>query len=261
MQKLGIASFSENVSYLSSMAKKAPLSALHKPVHPILSLVLIFIGLAGFVGIVALALRSSQYPQHQIYQTHPLAPTPTQPVIDTRNIHYQTQTYISHDLGISFDYVSSSINPEQVKEVDNKVYLYNSRTQKDDPTSGKYVEVFSKNPSDTLADAIRKQVLQGYSATECNVKYAAPYWPYHPDYETATILYSGYDGSDTPNPNAAKCPAIYTRTHGISYFAMDKNHPDKFVFFKIGQDNIPATIKCTGVGCSTAWDETFRFTY
>lgn len=52
---------------------------------------------------------------------------------------------------------------------------------------------------------------------------------------------------------ARKCPQDYVRTNGISFFAMDPNHPTSFAFFSIGQYAI------TGDSQNNTWQDTFKF--
>lgn len=51
----------------------------------------------------------------------------------------------------------------------------------------------------------------------------------------------------------------YNRSAGIVYFMMDTNHPDKFVFFSVGQDNFLGK-PTTENGLTTTWNQTIRFT-
>ena len=113
-QRLGIASLSENVSYLFSMTKKPLLNTLHKPVRPILSLVLILIGLVGFVGIIALALRSNQKPSPSSLQYQAqLPPTATPTPVDTST----WKTYTDWKYGFSI-----KLPPEFASYIPGKGY-------------------------------------------------------------------------------------------------------------------------------------------
>ncbi len=243
------------------MAKKSLANMLHKPVHPVIAIsvslcVVLLIGASPFITRALSRVDFSFTPPPKITYVNitPLPNITSTPNVPT--VTYTQNTFTSPDLGISFEYIPAYNQPIHVQEVGNRVYL---NVPGNEPPSGKFVEVFSKNSSDSLADAVKKQFLQGYSATDCYVKYGVPYWPYQPDYATATISYPGYNGTDIPNPNAAKCPAIYTQINGASYFAMDKNHPNKFVFFNIGQDNILGQSP-TANGRTITWDQTLRFT-
>ena len=114
--------------------------------------------------------------------------------------------------------------------------------------------MFNKDPELSLIDAIKKQILSGYSETDCIVTMYtnSPEPLENPSYQTAWI--------DIPHTAttrmqldalAAKCPP-YTKVFGTSYFMMDPQHPNKMLFIKDGQDNIPS-----GVGGLT-WDGTIK---
>lgn len=170
--------------------------------------------------------------------------------------------FVSQKLGIGFSYASAL--PEQpdsiikTLEEGDKVYVYAASITKN-PQDGQWVEVFQKDPNLTLADAIKKQFLANYSSADCFVSLQSRY----PDsvklpdnYEVAEISYPA--PSDTTAPgwaNADKCPQMYTTTNGISYFAMDKNHPDKYAYFSIGQYGIPSGT----TNKQSMWQDTFRF--
>src|SRR6266699_2082148 len=80
------------------------------------------------------------------------------------------KTFTSPNLGISLDYATGPDNQRVlVKQIGNKVYLYIDYTKKGDPTTGKFVEVFSKNPADALTEAVKKEFLQGYSSESCPI--------------------------------------------------------------------------------------------
>jgi hypothetical protein len=82
---------------------------------------------------------------------------------------------------------------------------------------------------------------------------------YPPTYETATITFPYDQNAAGVNQEyiaaSEKCPPIYTPTNYVAYFAMHKNHPDKFVFFKIGQVPLPPAAP-TG---KKTLDETIQF--
>lgn len=120
-----------------------------------------------------------------------------------------------------------------------------------------FVEVFNKNPQLSLTDALRQQFLAGYSEADCSIVY--PYRPGDPkedmSYQTATIqiVRRTADTWRQLDAKLAKCPAGYTESgRGILYFMMDPKHPNKLLFLKIGQDNLPS-----GVG-GLMWDGTIK---
>src|SRR5258708_7332293 len=96
--------------------------------------------------------------------------TPPTHVLYNQEAQSNYKTFISTDLGISFQYEGGIYkNPVLVKQIGNRVYLYLNCTGKEDPTSGKFVEVLSNNPNDSLSDAIKKQFLQGFSTKDCPI--------------------------------------------------------------------------------------------
>jgi hypothetical protein len=156
-------------------------------------------------------------------------------------------TYSSDNLDISFTY-----NPDQdadgtadtaVKEMNGKVYVYYAASSAE---QGQWVEQFPKDPKDSLTVAITKKFLTNYPSKDCfsqtlqdfyksfgvtaptldaNIQEAVIAFPRPADDTNADDFFAA----------AAKCPATYTETNGISYFWMDTNHPDKYYFFSIGQ--------------------------
>jgi hypothetical protein len=117
--------------------------------------------------------------------------------------------------------------------------------------SGFSVEVFDKNPEQSLQDVIRQQFLTGYPANDC---YVLPqqYGPssVHRNYQTAVIAHSRPTSPRTVFDAAAKCPK-YVSGNGLRYFMMDVKHPGKLLFVSIGHDNIPS-------GIGGTWDMTIR---
>lgn len=155
--------------------------------------------------------------------------------------------YVSPRLGVTFLYMPK---PDQytndtasVKEDGDKIYIYMNQlakvTQQGDYKSGQWIQVFDKDKSQTLADAIKQKFLTNYSEKDCfvtetleQVKAKFP-----ASFESAIISYPKPTG-DQGLPfwtNADKCPQVYSETNGISYFLMDKNHPEKFAFLSVGQ--------------------------
>lgn len=165
------------------------------------------------------------------------------------------RTYISEKFGISFKYLYSMGDDEtmEVKELGNKIYVYSSNYSYD---TGQYVEIFSKEPNDTLTEAIKKQFLEGYLESDCEVYIKNDeYYPknYPENYEVASIRVTG-DFNDLGEwyELLKNCPPTYTESNGRSFFLSDKNNPDKFLFFFIGQYPISASNNLT-------WEETVRF--
>lgn len=151
----------------------------------------------------------------------------------------------SKTLGISIHFARSDNGAEfAAREIGDKVYVYMKSTQ---PESGQWVQTYSKPSKTSLEDAIRMQVLQGYSLNDCLVKlvsdpnkgsgaavlpgiqYAMITLPQSPDDDMAAI-----------QAKAEKCPQPYAAVGGLAYFMATSAAPDRFVFFSIGQYMIPA---------------------
>lgn len=169
------------------------------------------------------------------------------------------QSYTSQKLGISFNYFTgvdkSGDNQTGVKvlEEGDKIYVY---LPYDKPEQGQSVEVFAKDPKDTLSEAITKKFLGGISPKDCFVEAvhgAISVLPASSSLVAAIINYPPPSSPDAPFwQNSDKCPAGYSATNGISYFLMDKNHPDRFMYLNIGQYAI------LGDGNGDTWQQTIR---
>jgi hypothetical protein len=170
------------------------------------------------------------------------------------------KTYVSQNLGISFSYKEKYDNGEIIstKELGNKIYVYSSVMK---PEQGQYIEVFSKDPHDTLEAAITKMVLSGYSTSDCKITTGSKnlsgssFFPL-PGYVFATISIPNTTYVNDPSelePELKKCPIHYVSYGGLAYFVADQNHPNKFVFFSIGQYAI------TGDTENNTWQDTLKF--
>lgn len=169
--------------------------------------------------------------------------------------------FSSDKLGISFLYAklgetgnnSTKVN---VREIGNKVYVYVNNIANAKPESGQYVEVFQKNPTDSLEQAIKKQFLSGISENDCFIRISTDK-NLPSNFTKATI---GYPLPTNTNEQPAfyygeKCPENYRESNGISYFLADKNNPNKFLYFSIGQYGIGAETSNN----STMWQDTIKF--
>jgi len=172
----------------------------------------------------------------------------------------QTKLYISEKLGIQFNYKPTYYDSTiSVKEVGNKIYVYDTRQNAE---NGQYLELFTKNPNDSLSEAVNAQFLTGYSKTDCYVVVSpnndgtsTGVNAYPESYERVTISYPvNTDPNDFPFKNAEKCPPTYTKSNGISYFLGDKQQTlDKYIFVSIGQYAIDAGID------NKLWQATIKF--
>ncbi len=164
-------------------------------------------------------------------------------------------TFQSQTLGIRFNYLSKQDDVNfAAKEVGDKVYVYMTNT---DPTTGQYVQVFPKSPGQSLVDAIKVQVLKGYSLQDCipitiNDPNRGFSEPASYDFAAITLPFGAKDTQEEIQTRAAKCPQPYAAVGGLAYFLADTQHPDKFLFFSIGQYYIPA-------GNNQPWQTTIQF--
>ncbi len=147
-------------------------------------------------------------------------------------------TYTSQVLGISFMYLPHQ-GGETVGtfESGDKVYVFAGNTP---PTQGQWVQVFQKAANDSLEDAIKKTLMKNYSPQDCLVvKTSNPVGGQTnpPSYVFAKIDVPHLANEPLPTltAKAQKCPQPYTAFGGIAYFMQDTNHPDRFLFFSIGQ--------------------------
>lgn len=188
-------------------------------------------------------VQNSTTPTPTESATYTPTPTPTVQANPNANV------FSSAKLGISFDYAKLAYDSKKVgvKEEGNKVYIFMEGT---DPNSGQWVEVFSKSKTDSLTDAIKKKFLVGYPEADCQVEEKSA-----PPNQTAQIVVPADpgEGMDTLSAKWEKCPATYTSTNGLSYFLMNQDHKDKFVYFSIGQYGIPS-----GTG-DVPWQDTIKF--
>ncbi len=216
----------------------------------------VLIGILILVFIVLFPLFQKQ-PSNEVAIIHTPTLTPTPSFALTPTSSQNIQTFTSPDLGVSFTYNDNSVwdgKPVQVKEIGNRVYLY---AWDENPKDGRFIEVFSKNPNNSLPDAITKRFLQGYSIQDCHIMTANLAKIY---YERGGFVYAQIGPVEPQNeieslPQlAAKCPPIYTTINSLKYFLMDKAHPNTFLFFNMGQD----TIDSGRTDEILSWDQTIQ---
>ncbi len=224
-------------------------------------IVLLLVGAVLVVGLVggAYYLGQKQSPT----PASPVVPAPTIPPIPIRMVVPPVETptdpnvkvFTSSDLGVSFNYLEKQ-NGEVfgAKQIGSKVYVYQTKFP---VTQGQYIEVFSKTSGDDLKTAIEKKFLANYSKNDCFAEITKN--PVAGQTVPATFVLaqiavptSPNDGMEQLSAKWDKCPSPYTATNGIAYFATDTQHPDKFVFFSIGQYAIDA-------GPSLPWQSTLKF--
>ncbi len=166
--------------------------------------------------------------------------------------------YKDEEYNISFQYPESETFGGKtlkwlVKKVDNKIYLYADHMGSH--TEGQYVEMFEKEEKDSLEQAIEKKFLSEHSKEECFVSKGKLINSQYPEsYDFVSGIDYDRKGQE-PWENKYNCPVPYTNSNGVAYFIMDKDDPDRFAFFSIGQYGIPSANE----GVDILWQDTFRF--
>ncbi len=238
------------------MSHKTKIRQATQRLRHVFPLVLVIVGMLALAGSFTKVFQQNTNPS-----TYTPLPTPL-----------PHTTYTSSKLGISFDYIP--VFPNGIgqyfftKEIGDTVYLYwvpgaNQPFSGSDPEflqtiapGSKFVEVFNKDPQQSLTGAIKQQFLTGYAESDCFVniqRYSRPIA--EEAYQTAIIDFPHKAGHQTRKQLealVAKCPSHVNSFDFIRYFIMDPKHPDKLLFVTIGQDNLPS-----GVGGST-WDKTLK---
>lgn len=171
------------------------------------------------------------------------------------------QTYQNEEYGFEVKYPKDNI---KIKQIDDTFYIAYSNFG-DITEQGQFVRIFTKNNKDSLKQAIEKKFLENYSKEDCFLlenkdlnKYLENKYDKYPESYILmpAISYPKDKYSESQNnPWFNKCPRVYSQSNGISYFLMDNNHPDKFVFFSIGQYSISAPLEDVEI----FWQDTFRF--
>lgn len=155
-------------------------------------------------------------------------------------------SFSSPSLGIGFFYPQKvqNIQSIDVKESGNKAYVFMTNME---PEEGQSVEVFSKNPDDSLSDAISKHFLAGKEEEKCFVTTTKK----EGTITTAIIDFpeDQAEGLEGMSEMTAYCSEDYAKTNGIRYFWYDSEYPSLYLFFNIGQYGIP-------VSESQSWQDT-----
>lgn len=230
--------------------------------------VVLTIFLVILISGVGYLFYQNQLLKNQAYQTSSPAPSVITPsptaesTIPGDSYTENTTTpgqkkYVSPQLGISFLYsvidVIDNKTEFTTKEMGNKVYIHPPGSSYE---TGQYIEVFKKDPNQTLEQAIKATFLENYSEEKCLVSVEQLSTIYPSSYTKARIEAVGYSNSTSMQEMSEKikeCPKIYTQSGGVAYFLMDENHPDKFVFFSIGNDTISSGTD------DLTWQDTIEF--
>ncbi len=108
------------------------------------------------------------------------------------------------------------------------------------------IEVFVKDSSQSITEAIEEQFLKDYDSSECfAVLYDDPGNPFYDSeriemgYQMAAISYPKPESNDQASPswkNSINCPQDYAEANGVRYFLTNDTHPETLLFVDIGQD-------------------------
>jgi hypothetical protein len=176
----------------------------------------------------------------------PVKVTPVFPPITNPNL----VRFTSEKLGVSFTYLKSQ-NGQTIsaKEINDKIYVYFDNTE---PSSGQYAMVMGKDKSQTMEDAIKMQILNGYSPTDCVIQPATQYVPAGFQALEIVVPFDPNATQDEIVAKSEKCPTAFTAMGGMAYFVEDPNHPDKMIFLSIGQYLIQSE------GNNVGWQNTLQ---
>ncbi len=172
----------------------------------------------------------------------------------TNQVNSTTQRYVSESYGVAFNYSPSDVtfngtyNPPLEK--DDRIYVGGS--------NGQWVQVFSKDPNQSIEDAIRVRFLSGIDSKVCYVQKASYQDQIKaPNVSAFTISYPiNTEGEDPWWLYADKC-GVYATTNGISYFYYNSLFPDRFYYFSIGQYAILSGLTDTLTDNVLTWQQTF----
>lgn len=174
-----------------------------------------------------------------------------------------TKIFYSSKLGVGFTYsllegFSSDIYEVPVIEEGNGVSI-GYPEKKGTPASGrKSLQVFNKDPKDTLEQAITKEFLKDVDPNKCFAqKYENEYvTKKNPQYNYAEIFYAQTQVEPGINNGIENCPEKihdYVRTNATLFFLEDTRVPSKYIFVVLGQESIAAS----GLG-NEDWSDSIR---
>jgi hypothetical protein len=213
--------------------------------------------------------RSSSTSQPAPAQHESSSSTDLKVIFDLKNKSPDAKLFYSDKLGIGFTYTPFSPDDHYhlsndevvVTEQGNKI-LIGYQGQKEFYYE---IEIFTKDSSLTLEQAISKQFLINYSPKECFVKkYSmqsasdsaeinfAP--PSSTKYVTAGISFPRKNDPSYDEPwwESSKCPKNYSESNVVKYFMMNPAIPNKFIFVKDGNLSI------TSDGAGADWSNSIR---
>ncbi len=174
-----------------------------------------------------------------------------------------TKLFYSDKLGVGFTYSLPEDLPSNIYEISavekgNGVALdyYEKGSTKSEWVN---LEVFTKDPKDTLEQAITKEFLSGVDAKKC---FAQKYTDGDSSgkqlkgYNYAEIFYPVPTNGDVWFGGITNCPEkvqTYAATNGRQFFSEDSKVPSKYLFVRIGQESIASS----GLG-NEGWERSLR---
>jgi hypothetical protein len=192
-------------------------------------------------------------PAPQTPLTTDLPPKQTPPSPDEDKPTPVKKTFISKTLGLTFTYNAKPAVQANIvaTEVGNKVYVHD----KDEaPEQGQSVEVFDKDPSVSLANAITERFLKGIPSSECKVEVAEYKLPLDAQVSASITYPDPNPDNDIPDFAEPNRCTNYSRTNGIQYFFMNTNYPDRYYFLRIGQYSMTDM----GTGTNDNWSSSIQ---
>lgn len=136
-----------------------------------------------------------------------------------------TKLYYSKKWHLGFTYLLE--NEQRIKAIEegNKISL-----------GEQFIEIYEKEPKETIAEAIEKEFLNGYDPEYCFVKvheseiegqqYARIDYPYPSSSLMDAPVWHG----------ARRCPEKYTKTYKDRYFIIREDQPEYLIFVDLGGD-------------------------
>ena len=158
-------------------------------------------------------------------------PTPTS---TTRWPEGETKTYSSDKLGVSFNYYQpTNVLASQkfkITEENNRIYINNVISQ--DITRGVFVEVFQKDADQNLSEVIKQKFVKKDSSDKCVVEKTKEYGNVVSQTYEYLYIHPPYNEKMEITDNSIVCSDT---TYMQGYFIMDKGHPNKYAFLRLGQ--------------------------
>lgn len=158
-----------------------------------------------------------------------------------------TKLFYSEKLGVGFTYAPLKEDPRSrilsIKEKDSKIAIIDQNSEnlgdRIFENADADIEVFTKDPKDTLVRAISKELLTGVDSKKCFAT-KSTYGEQLEGYIYAVISYAPTPGSDVViNNGIENCPkeaqSYAARNDGIQFFLEDPKVPSKYVSLRIGQ--------------------------